>query len=115
VSRPPVVAALRALEDSDMSSAGRLRGDLQSLVTELDEEYWDLSDSSRSSDDIEAGRAFARARAVNALACALDVDPVEAALDAIYEAQASLPEAAVDGFLDAVKERLRGLQVTEQG
>ena len=111
MSRPPVVAVLRALEDSDIRSAVRLRGDLEVLVTELDKEYWDLSDSSGSSDGIEVRRAFARARAVNALACALEVNPVEAALDAIYEAQASLPEAAVDGFLDAVKELLRGLQV----
>jgi hypothetical protein len=110
VSQSPVTEALRALDDSDIRSAVRLRGDLEVLVTVLEKEYWDLSDSSGSSDGLDVRTAFARARAVSALASALALNPVEAALDAIYEAQASLPESEVDGFLDAVKELLRTLQ-----
>jgi hypothetical protein len=111
VPRAPVAEVLRALEESDIGSAVRLRGALEALVEELDNEYFDLSDSSGASNSSEARTAFARARAVNALACALEVDPVEAALDAIYEAQASLPEAEVDNFLDSAKALLRTLQV----
>jgi hypothetical protein len=110
VPRTPVAEILRALDDSDIGSAVRLRGALEALVEELDNEYWDLWDSSGSTDSSEARAAFARARAVNALACALQANPVEAALDAIYEAQASLPEAEVDGFLDSAKALLRTLQ-----
>ena len=110
VSQSPVMEVLRALDASDIRSAVRRRSDLEALVTVLDKEYWDLSDSSGSSDGADARTAFARARAVSALACALALNPVEAALDAIYEAQASLPESEVDGFLDAVKELFRTLQ-----
>jgi hypothetical protein len=113
VSQSPVMEVLRALDASDIRSAVRRRSDLEALVTVLDKEYWDLSDSSGSSDGVDARRAFARARAVNALASALALNPVEAALDAIYEAQASLPESEVDGFLDAVKNLLRTLQVQQ--
>ena len=80
----------------DALRAGRFgetaeRAALKALVDELDEAAWDLQD------EVEAGQAdqgsylaaFGRARAAMALWFALDGDPLEAAMEAAYEAEAA--------------------------
>jgi len=110
VSHPLVVEALRALDAGDLQGVSGVRGELEALLTELDEEYWNRS-SAPGSQDAEVEVAFTRARAVNALVSALDANPTEAALSAIYEAHASLPDQEIEGFLDTVKDLLRTLRV----
>jgi hypothetical protein len=81
------VEALRAARYGETSE----RAALKALVDELDEAAWDLQD------EVEAGRpdqadylaAFGRARAAMALWFALDGDPLEAAMEATYEAEAA--------------------------
>ena len=111
VSDHPVPEALNALRTYHTVTAIRLRPQLEALVERLDGVYWDLSDGSDSKSAPAVREAFARARAVNSLVAALTIDPVSAAVDAIYEAQASLPEAEVDAFIEAAKSILRPLQV----
>jgi hypothetical protein len=111
VSDHPVPEALNALRTYHTGTAIRLRPELEALVERLDGIYWDLSAASDSKSAHAVREAFARARAVNSLVAALTIDPVSAAVDAIYEAQASLPEAEADAFIEAAKSVLRPLQV----
>lgn len=111
VSEHPVPEALNALRRYETATAMRLGPQLEALVERLDGIYWDLCDAHGSKGAPAVGEAFARARAVNSFVAALAVDPVAAAVDAIYEAQASLPETEVDGFIEAAKGMLRSLQV----
>ena len=111
VSDHPVPEALDALRTYHTATAMRLRPQLEALVERLDGLYWELSDAVGSKGAPAVREAFARARAVNALVAALTLGPVAAAVDAIYEAQASLPETEVDGFMEAAKSMLRSLQV----
>jgi hypothetical protein len=111
VSEHPVPEALNALRTDHAANAMHQRPQLEAVVERLDGIYWDLCDAGRSKGTSAVEEAFARARAVNSLVAALTVDPVAAALDAIYEAQASLPDAEVDGFIEAAKGMLRSLQV----
>lgn len=73
------------------------RSEVEELVARLDEHAWDIqeSDDSARYDSQRYLVAFRRARAASAVAFALDRDR-EAALESIYEAQASL------GSIDAV-------------
>lgn len=88
---------LRALEMLRHGSTDvELREALQSLAQELDARYWDLHDAH------EAGKgskeeymaAFAQARAVSAVVCALDPDFVMAALEACYEAHSAFSDGS---------------------
>jgi aminopeptidase N len=84
------VAALRAARFGETSE----RAALKALVDELDEAAWNMQD------EVEAGQAdqadylaaFGRARAAMALWFALDGDPLEAAMEAAYEAEAATDE-----------------------
>lgn len=83
-------AALRALREQRYGSS-RERLDLRTLVDDLDEAAWVLQER------VEANRApesdyigaFERARAAMALWFALDEDPLAAAVEAAYEAEAA--------------------------
>jgi len=87
------IAALRAGRIGN----GVMRTRLQQLTDELDEVAWDLQDrvKSGSAANEEYMKAFARARAVSAAWFALDPDPVKAAVEATYEAQAAINDLAL--------------------
>ena len=110
VSDHPVPEGLNALRTYHTATAMHLRPQLEALVERLDGLYWDRCDAGGSKGAPAVEEAFARARAVNSLVAALAVDPVAAAVDAIYEAQASLPETEVDGFIEATKGMLRSIR-----
>ena len=94
------VAALRASRYGESSE----RTALKALVDELDAAAWDLQD------DVEAGQAdqtdylaaFGRARAAMALWFALDADPLEAAMEAAYEAEAATDDQLLRREIAAV-------------
>lgn len=97
--------ALAALREGQVGDSHE-RNALKALVDALDERAWDIQD------EVEAGRAaeqqyldgFALARAASAVWFALDADPLTAALEATYEAQAARGdlEGARRRILDAV-------------
>lgn len=112
-----VEAALRATEVGngtvkqalDALHAGRYgapeeRRAIKQLADRLDESAWDLQDR------VEAGEAdqdeyldeFRRARAVTALWFALEPDPLVAAVEAAYEAQAATDDDVVRREIAAV-------------
>jgi hypothetical protein len=112
VSDAPVPQVLAALEANDIRTAVRALPKLESLRGRLDESYWDLSDAQGGSNAPGVFEAFAKARAVNALVCALGRNVVQSAIDAIYEAYASLEDDKADEFLESAKAMLRRYQVT---
>jgi hypothetical protein len=81
------VAALRAGRCGESAE----RAALKALVDELDEAAWRLQDGvdAGQADQADYLAAFARARAAMALWFALDADPLEAAMEAAYEAEAA--------------------------
>jgi hypothetical protein len=107
VSEEVVQQALHALAQSDMPTASHFRAELERLVQALDDVYWNLSDANSSQERPEVQLAFSKARAVNSLASALGPGSVDAVLDAVYEAQAALPEGEVESFLKRVKSLLQ--------
>jgi hypothetical protein len=70
-----------------------IRSRMAELVEELDVVAWDLQDTVEQAgsggDDPAYLEAFARARAADALWCALSNEPLEAAIESAYEAQAA--------------------------
>jgi hypothetical protein len=69
-----------------------LQDELQALVDALDQEQWDYEARvDEGASDLEDPRGFARARAVSALAFALDPDALTAAAESAYEADAACP------------------------
>jgi hypothetical protein len=76
-----------------------VRVELLQLVDELDEIAWDIQDQVEEGDKDERAylSAFIRARAAHTLYFALDVDPLNAAMEGIYEAMIALED------LDLVK------------
>jgi hypothetical protein len=85
--------AMKALE-SGIQGDPALRAALESLVSELDEIQWDLQRQFEAGlvEQAEYEAAFRRARAANALCCALDPDAFEAASQSVYEAHAAVGE-----------------------
>jgi hypothetical protein len=111
VKEPEVMEALRLLALGERSAAMRLRPGLQRLVEELERPYFmELASTVDSPASLTpaAHAAFGRARAVSALSCALADDPVDAALEATYEAQASVPEPDSSNLLESIRKRLHG-------
>lgn len=92
---PRVDAALAALRDRRFGSSSE-HDLLQKLADELDERAWNVQDQ------VEEGvlpqeqylAAFALARAAYALCFALESDPLQAALESVYEAQAATGDLA---------------------
>lgn len=87
------LAKLRAGDAGDTEARARLG----QLVGELDNAAWDLQDRVRagSARHQEYALAFARARAVSTIWFALDEDPLTAATEAAYEAQAAVGDLAL--------------------
>ena len=111
VKSPEVIEALRLLALGQRSAAMRLRPELERLAEELETPYFmELASTVDAPAPLSpaAHAAFGRARAVSALSCALAEDPVDAALEATYEAQASVPEPESSNLLESIRERLHG-------
>jgi hypothetical protein len=83
--------ALKRLTDGQFGDTPERRA-LQVLIDELDSAAWQLQA------DVELGAAdyaeyqhmFMKARAANAVWCALSAEPLEAVADAVYEARAAV-------------------------
>jgi hypothetical protein len=73
---------------------GPVRDALGVLIEELDEHAWDAQDAAERGDvdDSAYDLAFARARVATAVDCALDADPLQAALESAYEVQAGIDD-----------------------
>jgi len=97
-------AALAAVRDLQVGASPE-RDALKLLVDELDERAWDIQE------DFDAGRApeeayldaFALARAASAVWFAFESDPLQSALESVYEAQAA------KGDLAGVRQRIQDL------
>jgi len=88
---PRLAAAIAALDTGRFGDT-RERVAVQRLVEELDEIAWDERDRGAEAEYVSA---FMRARAANAVAAALDIDPATAAHRAVYEANAALDDVPV--------------------
>jgi hypothetical protein len=109
VSAPEVLETLRLIALGQWSGAIALRPKLERLAEELESPYLEELASTVEAPAAltpAALAAFGRARAVSALSHALADDPVDAALEAIYEAQASVPEPDSANLLESFRERL---------
>lgn len=99
-----------AMRATDHETRLSIRRQLEALVAALDDRYFDLqaaADQGRiPRADVEA--AFAVARAANTVLCALHPDPVFAAAEAAYEAQ-----AAVDSPAAVRREMLQALNASQ--
>lgn len=85
------------------------RKKLEMLVDVLDQRQWDLQDLKDEGkiDEVTYSAAFKRARAANALFFALDTNSLEAATEAIYEANAAVdnnPRLIKSLVLEALEE-----------
>ena len=110
ISAPEVIETLRLLTSGQLAAAVKLRPELERLTEELEKPYFkELAAGIEAYVPLTptALAAFRRARAVNALSVALAEDPVDAALEATYEAQASFREPSSSSLLESIKERLR--------
>lgn len=95
---PRLAPALSALRDGAPVSSSE-RSAASQVTDELDERAWSIQEK------VDAGElpkqayldAFQRARAAASVSFALDPDPVEAAREAVYEAQAAVAD------LDAIR------------
>jgi hypothetical protein len=106
LEQPVIQEALLALRDGGRLSPDT-KAELESLVTRLDEQYFDLQEAAEEgrATPEEYLRVFGQARAISALPCAFQDDPFEAASEAIYEAAAVTDEpknlfSAVEAVLD---------------
>ena len=109
VPDPAVADVLHALVRGDSLQGTSVLPHLRSLASSLDEAYL----SARDPGSPEAQENFSRARAVSALIAALDLDPIEASIGAVYEAQASLPPEEADALIEKVRAELRNLKHDE--
>ena len=104
LARAPVAGALvdqglQALQAGDPGDGG-LREELEALVAELDERAWAAQEAWESGDAPEAAyaEAFGRARSAAAVVAALGQEPLDAALESVYEVQVGSGDlAAVTG------------------
>lgn len=96
---PMVARGLDVLHAASIGDAD-LRREIMSRVEALDEIQWDLQDAVDEGRASEAEQlaAFERARAANSVYYALSLDPLEAALESTYEANAAT------GQLDRLRE-----------
>ena len=89
-----VVEAVKELQTKGVLSIQRVT-ELNGLVAQLDQEYFDLQDRSEDEPDLqpEALRLFSQARAVSALSLAGGNNTLAAALESIYESGAAVDDA----------------------
>ena len=90
---PRLDAALAALRGGKFGDTGE-RSAAQQLTRELDMIAWEVKKTAeeRNSSMRPYYTAFARARAAASVKCALDSNPLNAALEAVYEAQAAVAD-----------------------
>lgn len=90
-----VSAAVEELRDQGVLSIQRVT-ELNALVAQLDQAYFDLQDRSEDEPDLQpkALRLFGQARAVSALSLAGGGDALAAAMEAIYEASVTVDDAS---------------------
>jgi hypothetical protein len=62
----------------------QLRSDWRATCESLDDDYFDIIEADQGSTGVPA--EFYQARAASAVACALEDDPLPAAMNAVYEA-----------------------------
>jgi len=100
-----VEASLGLLRDQQFGESTE-RDALAQLIETLDEHAWDLQDLVNNGGATQRDylEAFARARAASAVWCAMDLDPLEAALESSYEAQAA--KGDLQGLRQVVATRL---------
>ena len=95
IENPDVLSAIEQLK-RDKQLTKEVLSELNALAAQLDEEYFDLQD--RSEDDpsiqVESLRLFGQARAVKALSFAGGEDSLVAAMEAIYEASATVDDGS---------------------
>jgi hypothetical protein len=101
---PRVDRALRVLR-REPTERNACRDAVEGLVAELDSVAWDQQEQAEAKhpqeqDYVQAleggyGPAFARARAANAVACALNTDPLMAAVETIYEGSFAIGDREV--------------------
>jgi uncharacterized protein YigA (DUF484 family) len=86
-----VSEALEQLRQQGELSQQRI-AELSDLVAQLDEKYFDLQDKAKDNASLQAEmlRLFGQARAVSALSFAGGRDALAAAMEAIYEASATV-------------------------
>jgi len=107
VGNAVVTQALSALEHDQRFTVEQI-AELNRLLQELDERYFDLQDEADDDAEkqIEALHCFGQARTVSALLCGQDPDPMVASMEVVYEASATT-DKPVDLF-DAAIQRLAG-------
>jgi hypothetical protein len=100
-------AALTALREGRVGET-RERTGVECLVQELDEIAWDVREKADAGDGSRESYVFAfrRARAAAAVGFALEADALDAALEAIYEAQAAVKD--LEAVQSAAVNALRG-------
>ncbi len=88
----PVIAEALAVLEAGGPAGSTLKASLWRLVEHLDADYFDLQDAADEGRSSQADffGAFRKARAVNALYCALSRGSFEAATESIYEANAAV-------------------------
>lgn len=109
IDEPELAPALADL------AAGRWGGDgaqaATTLADRLDNLAWDIQDEMEegTAEQAEYLEAFRRARAVSAVAFALDTDPQTAALEAAYEAEAATENL---GLIRGIVNEILGIEQT---
>lgn len=93
LSDPRLQAALERLRRGEYGDSPERRA-IEAMTKELDESAWDIQDRVEAGAAAQADyvKAFRIARAANAVWCALDADPMEAAVEATYEAGAAIDD-----------------------
>jgi hypothetical protein len=89
---PSILDYMKQNKITPIYVAARRPIDIAVLITEeLDETAWDVQDKVDEGLIPEQAYldAFSKARAVAAVGCALETDPLQAALESVYEAQAA--------------------------
>lgn len=100
---PRLDAGLAALREGKFGDSSEHLA-VQELTGELDEIAWDAQRTAEERDSSMQPyyAAFARARATASVKCALYSDPLKAALEAVYEAQAAINDrVAIRTVVDA--------------
>lgn len=107
VDDPAMAAALDAVRTAAWGDTPQRRAALN-LVERLDEAAWDAQDRAeeQGTGQDEYTAAFRAARAASAIAFALADEPAQAALEAVYEAEAAT--ADLEGVRRVVDEILHG-------
>lgn len=104
VSSPEIEAGLHALDTGEANPD--VRAGAQRIADNLDEQYFQLTEQADGSADTgeDARHAFEQARAAAALAEAVSDDATQGALDAVYEASATVDDTTP--LLDLVRSAL---------